>query len=136
MSLTRYLITMGIATIVSAVSWVFVVAFIDPRNSGAFGLTLFFMSFFLGIFGMSSILGFLLRRLFQRRETSFRLVAISFRQATLLAVLVTGSLMLQAGRIFTFWTAFLLLFLLLLIEAFFVARASSREVQRGGLHGA
>ncbi|MBI5405071.1 MAG: hypothetical protein HY976_02495 [Candidatus Kerfeldbacteria bacterium] len=133
MSLNRYLIIMGIATLVSAGSWLLVVLFLDPTASGVVGVTLFFGSFFLGVFGLCSIIGFVVRHVIQRHETSFRVVAISFRQAGWFAILVTVSLILQSQRLFTVWTAFLLLVMLSLLEAFFVARTASRP--RGGSYG-
>ncbi len=135
MSLKRYLITMGIATIVSSVSWLLVVFFLDPQ-SGFVGVALFFVSFCLSMFGLASIAGYLLRKLFQRRETDFRLVAISFRQAGLLALLLGGSLFLQSQRLFTWWTALLLLLLVSIIEAFFIARSESRQAKAGDQRGA
>ncbi|MBI4092603.1 MAG: hypothetical protein HY420_01635 [Candidatus Kerfeldbacteria bacterium] len=134
MSLKRYLITMGIATLVSFASWVLALLYLDP-TSGVVSVTLFFVSFFLAIFGLASIVGFLGRRIFQRRVTPFRLVAISFRQAALFGVLLTGSLFLQAHRLFTVWTALFLLVFLSLAEALFVARESSREQRRENSHG-
>lgn len=136
MSIRRYLVTMVVATIVSAASWFLVVAFLDPQSSGFLGISLFFFSFFLAIFGMSSIIGYGVRRFCQRYETQFRIVAISFRQATLIAVLLTASLILQSYRLFTWWTAILLLVFLSLVEAFFVARDAVRPGQQGVRHGA
>lgn len=135
MSIQRYLITMSLATVISAASWLLVLIFLDPETSGIIGLTLFFLSFFLMIFGLVSIVGFVARRLLQRREESFRLVAVSFRHAALLALLLTSSLFLQSQRVFTWWTAILLLIFLTLIEAFFAARETAR-VQKGGSRGA
>jgi len=134
MSIYRYLFTMGIATVVSAGSWFLVLSFLDPLTSGAVGIALFFGSFCLTVFGLCSLAGFFVRRLIQRQETPFRLVAVSFRQAGLFAILITGSLMLQSQRLFTLWTAFLLLLTLTLIEAYFVARQASRR-QHGGSYG-
>lgn len=135
MSLIRYLITMSIATLVAAASWVLVIIFLDPSATGVIGVMLFFGSFFLMVFGLASTIGFLLRSLFQRREQPFRLVAISFRQAGLFAILLSVGLLLQSQRLFTWWTAFLLLVILSLVEAFFLARTATRQTH-GGSRGA
>lgn len=124
MSLTRYIAIMGIGTVISAASWVIVLMFIDPETIGFVGVSLFFISFFLMIFGIASIVGFVVRRIFQRSEVAFKLVAISFRQAILIALLLSGTLFLQSKRLFTWWTSIPLLVFLSLIEAFFVARSS------------
>lgn len=134
MSLTRYLIAMGLATVVSTVSWILVVAFLEPQ-SGFVGLILFFVSFFLAVFGAASIVGYLVRRIFQRHIADFKIVAVSFRQATLFAMLLSVSLFLQSQRLFTWWTAALLLVFLSLIEAFFIAQSESRQSKLGGSHG-
>lgn len=135
MSLKRYLITMAMGTAIAAVSWVMVVLFLDPGSTGLIGLLLFFSSFWLTVFGVASIAGFVVRWIFQRREASFRLVAVSFRQAILVAVLLTGSLFLQSQQLFNWWTVLSLIVFLSLVESFFVARAESREA-RGNSRGA
>ncbi|MFH0829073.1 MAG: hypothetical protein V1907_02745 [Candidatus Kerfeldbacteria bacterium] len=124
MSLTRYLTIMGIGTAISSASWIIVLMFIDPETIGFVGVALFFVSFFLMIFGIASIVGFVVRRLFQRYEVAFKLVAISFRQAILIALMLSGTLFLQSRRLFTWWTSIPLLVFLSLVEAFFVARSS------------
>lgn len=137
MSLSRYLTIMGIGTAIAAASWVMVLLFLDPQSSGMVGHALFFVSFFLTMFGITSIVGYMARRIFQRREVPFKLVAISFRQAILLGLLLTGSLFLQSRHLFTWWTSLLLLTFLTLIESFFVARsATGRHASSGGLNGA
>lgn len=137
MSLKRYLIIMGIGTAIAAASWVMVLLFLDPQVSGTIGIILFFTSFFMVIFGISSIVGYLVRRIFQRHEVAFKLVGISFRQAVLIATLLTGCLFLQSKGYFTWWTSLLLLVFLSLLEAFFVARASGgRHAASRGAHGA
>lgn len=135
MSLKRYLTTMAVGTAIAASSWVMVLLFLDPQSTGFIGLVLFFSSFFLMIFGLASIVGFVVRWIFQRRETSFRLVSISFRQAILAGLLLTGSLWLQSQQLFTWWTAAALVMFLSLVEAFFVARAESRQSRNGGHRG-
>lgn len=134
MSLKRYLITMGIATAVALVSWSLVLIFFDPA-SGAIGRTLFFMSFFLSMFGILSVVGFFLRKVIQRSEAAFRLVAISFRQGALFALLLTSSMILLSQRLFTWWTSSLLLIFVTLLEAFFVARETNRSRHSGRSHG-
>lgn len=137
MPLSRYFTIMGISTAIAAASWVMVIMFLDPTSSGPVGLSLFFLSFFLMIFGIASIVGYTVRRLFQRQEIAFRLVAISFRQAILVSMLLTVSLFLQSRRLFTVWTSLTLLTFLSLLEAFFVARSSTgRHASNGGLNGA
>lgn len=126
---------MGFGTIIASASWMLVLFFLDPQ-SGVAGLALFFTSFSLTVFGIASLLGFFVRRLFQRKEPAFRLVAISFRQAALIALLLTAALFLQSHQLFTAWTALLLLFFVSLIEAFFAARTAAQQSQRGGTRGA
>ena len=137
MPLNRYFIIMGTGTAIAAASWVMVLLFLNPQVSGVVGVAFFFASFFLVIFGIASIVGYAARRIFQRHEIAFKLVALSFRQAILIALLLTGSLFLQSRGYFTWWTALLLLLFLTLIEAFFAARTSaSRHASPGGAHGA
>lgn len=127
---------MGTGTAIAAASWVMVLLFLNPQVTGAVGVVLFFVSFFLVIFGIASIVGYAARRIFRRHEIAFKLVALSFRQAILIAALLTGSLFLQSRGYFTWWTALLLLLFLTLVEAFFAARAtSSRHATPGGVHG-
>lgn len=124
---------MMIATVIAAASWILVVLFLDPASSGTIGVTLFFVSFFLTIFGMASMAGYAVRRLFHPSATPFRLVAVSFRQAALLGLLLTTSLFLQSRQYFTWWTAVSLFAFVSFLEALFAARDGAR--QRGGSHG-
>jgi hypothetical protein len=120
---------------ISTASWVMVIVFLDPQDSGIVGRSLFFLSFFLSIFGFASTIGYVSRRVFQRHEPPFRLVATSFRQGILFGILLTVSLVLQSQRLFTWWSALMLVVFLSLIEAFLVAREAAYHASRGGAHG-
>lgn len=103
MTLRHYLIIMILSTLLCAVALGVVVINVNPAETSRFGLSFFFVSFFLAILGFLSIAFFGILRFFGREKLPmFRYVERSFRDAFLLAIFVTAFLALQGARII-FW---------------------------------
>ena len=122
MSLRKYLITLGIATFFCWLAWVLVLSFINPFQAGTIGLFCFYTSLFFYLPGTFAIIGFLLRRVMNRKEAPFRYLGVSLRQGLLLSVLIVGSLFLQGNRLFVWWSLLLLTLGLIILEIFFLTR--------------
>ncbi len=122
MSLKKYLIVMGASNAGLWAAWVLIVFNLDPQESGRLALALFYVSLCLALAGTFALIGFFLRALAFRQTPIFRHLGVAHRQGFLLAVLTTGSLMLQAGKLFTWWSALLLLAIIIGIESLFVNR--------------
>ena len=126
MTLRQYLILMTISAIFCWVIWVSVLYLIDPTQAGFLGFTFFYLSLFLSVVGTMSVMGLILRMKFGKEELVFRTVTVSFRQATLLGLLVIGGLILKSQRILTWWNILFLVLALTVIEFFFISYAKKR----------
>ncbi|MFA5413817.1 MAG: hypothetical protein WC348_04785 [Patescibacteria group bacterium] len=126
MTLRQYLVLMTISAIFCWVIWVSVLYLIDPTQAGFLGFTFFYLSLFLSIVGTMSVLGLILRMKLGKEELVFKTVTTSFRQATLLGLLVIGGLILKSQRILTWWNILFLLLALIVIEFFFISYAKKR----------
>lgn len=122
MTLRNYLIGMLAGTLLCWLSFIMVIYSINPEQSGAIGLICFYISLFLSLIGTFSLLGFFLRSLLEKHEITYRQLNISFRQGIFFSLLTVISLFMQANKILTWWNTILLIFLLTLLEFFFVAK--------------
>ena len=120
------MVLMTISAIFCWVIWVSVLYLIDPTQAGFLGFTFFYLSLFLSIVGTMSVLGLILRMKLGKEELVFKTVTTSFRQATLLGLLVIGGLILKSQRILTWWNILFLLLALIVIEFFFISYAKKR----------
>lgn len=118
MPLKKYLILMLFSTLTAWVSFVAVISTMSP-GAGLLPLLLFYLTIFLALLGSFFLLGFLLRFLFNRDTPPYRHLAVSFRQGLLFAILVTGSLLLQAAQYLRWWNLILFLIFMVILEFFF-----------------
>jgi hypothetical protein len=112
----------------TALSWaavIMIVTMIDPTGSRWPVFLVFYVSLFLAVGGTFSVIGFLSRVavLGQRLHLS-RQVAVSFRQAVMVAVMTIALLLLQSKTMLTWWNAALIIGTLTLFESFFISLAS------------
>ncbi len=121
MSLKHYLIWMALGTVVAWGAFWGVVNYLDPESAGTFGLLFFYVSIFLSLAGTLTLFGFGWRYWRHPDEVLFRQVSISFRQGSLLGVLVVGVLFLQANQLATWWNLSLLVIFLTLLEFFWLS---------------
>jgi len=100
----------------------------DPTSGGWLAFGLFYFVLFLSILGSLSLLGYGLRRFWNRKRGIPRImVADSFRQATIFAAVVVVALWLQSGRILTWWNMLLLILLATFVEFAFLVFHSQSE---------
>lgn len=121
MTLRQYLILMTISAVFCWAIWVSVLYLIDPTEAGFLGFAFFYLSLFLALAGTLSVLGLLLRMKFGKEGPIFKTVTISFRQATLLGLLVIGGLILKSQRILTWWNMIFLILAVVVLEFFFMS---------------
>ena len=127
MTLRQYLVLMTISTIFCWVIWVSVLYLIDPTTAGILGFIFFYLSFFLALAGTLSVLGLLLRMKFGKEEAVFKTVTTSFRQATMLGLLVVGALFLKSKDILTWWNTLFLVMAIVVSELFFVSYHKTKQ---------
>lgn len=125
MSLPRFLVLLGVSTLLSWVTWGLVLFYLDP-SAGAFNVLLFAASLFLALSGTVALAGFVVR-LWRSGAVEFvlyRALATSVRQGFLLGALTVTVLVLQGSRLLRWWNALALLLALTLIET--LAQQQSR----------
>ena len=115
---------MIIATLIAWLGFSIVVLSVDPQTTNWVGIGLFYITLLISLSGSGAIIGFIVRFLFLKHELIARSVLVAFRQAFLIAVMVTIIFFFLAHKIFnTLNVALLILgvsaleFLLLSLES-------------------
>ena len=80
---------------------------------------MFFVSLFVFITGILTLIGFYIRVKISNNEVFFANFKPSLRQAALFSLALTGILALQTLRVLTWWDALMLALSILLIELYF-----------------
>jgi hypothetical protein len=128
MTLRQYLSAMLAATILAWTAVGLIVTTVDPEDTLPAVFGVFYASVFLAVAGTFSVIGFVLRlALLRKPQLVSRQVAVSFRQAILLATLVVAALALQSRELLTWWNALLVVAALTLLEFFFVSARVRQE---------
>lgn len=96
-----------LGTILSAMSLVAIVMFINPYCEGHLGKVLFFISIFLFFLGVFTIVGFCLRKWIIHKKTCLSCARDSFRQGILFSLILTMLLFLQMIGMFN-WGSIIL----------------------------
>ncbi|MFH1890890.1 MAG: hypothetical protein ABIJ91_05010 [Candidatus Kuenenbacteria bacterium] len=128
MTLKKYLIYMALATLFCAIAWFEVLFFVNPLSTGPIGFVLFYLSLFLTLWGIFSIIGFLARYIFKKNEFAYNHVKTSFRQGFLFSLLLAGSSFLQSYKLLVWWNLLLLIGLLAIVEYFFTFSTYKNQV--------
>lgn len=118
----RYIGIIGIAGLLSWTAFLIVLFKLNPLESPGLSLGLFFTTLFLALMSTFSILGFYFRLYLNHNEIYYHHINISLRQGILLSALAILALAFQLVRVLTWWTGFLLVFAVLLIEFYFLLR--------------
>jgi hypothetical protein len=120
MTLKKYLFLMTIATLLCWGALGLILIFVNPYEAGLLGLLFFYSTLFLGLSGVFSIIGFVLRYLIKRNEFAYQQVKTAFRQGLMFALLIVTALILQGFKLLVWWNLLLLIILLGGVEYFFV----------------
>lgn len=106
-----------LATILAWLGFFIIITSFDPTQGSWLVYAMFYMMLFLSVLGTLSLLGFLFRILFYGKRARLKVLVIeSFRQAIIFSAVVVLALMLQAGRVLTWWNMLLLIVLATVIE--------------------
>lgn len=120
MSLKLYLWLVGLASFLALVSFLAILWFFSPENIGGLILVLFFLSFFMALCGFFGLLAFYFRHRRHKDKPSIYFLGISFREGTLLSILLVGFLAMLFFQIFYWWTALIFLIIIVAIETTFL----------------
>lgn len=124
MVLHRYVFLGVIATLFSWGAWTLILFTVDPATSGGLGLGSFLLTLFVAVLGTATLLGIALRRALAGSAVAYHVLGVSVRQAVFLSLIVTGSLLLKAMNLFTWWSIGLLFGGLVILEYFFHSKGS------------
>ena len=122
MTLRSYIWGMRIVALFSIIALIGILFYVDPEVSGTAGKALFYLVLFILISVIFNLILLRLRKKIISSETVFANVALSFRQGILLAILVSGLLLMQAERMLVWWSGLILLAGVFLIELYFLSR--------------
>ncbi|OIO18083.1 hypothetical protein COT27_01450 [Candidatus Kuenenbacteria bacterium CG08_land_8_20_14_0_20_37_23] len=126
MTLRKYLISMILATFFCLIAWLEVIFFVNPENTDTLGFILFYASLFLTLWGIFSLIGFVVRYIFIKQDFAYAQVKAAFRQGFFFSILLNSSLFLQSQKLLVWWNTLLLVGLLTAIEFFFINFHSER----------
>jgi len=121
MTLKQLLISVFVATAVCWLGWALVLLQIDPTANGIGGLFIFYLCLFFALCGTFFLISFGIRKIFNRSDLEYRIVATSFRQSFFFALLINGVLFLQSKNLLTWWNIILLVLGLSILEFFFLS---------------
>lgn len=122
MTHNRYLSFVGIAGLVSWIAWFIVLNKLDPFESTALALILFFLSLFFALGCTFTVIGFYFRMWLNKNEIYSNHIAIAFRQGIELSVIALGCIMFLILGVLNWWSGVLLILSVSIVELYFVAR--------------
>ena len=122
MFLNRYVLSVVIASITSFLSLYLVLSKIDPFTDERLALILFFISLFLAVSTVLTLVGYFFRILFYREELFMNHFNVSLRQGIILGFCLCAIMGFQVFRTLTWWNGLIILLISFLVELYFVAR--------------
>jgi len=111
MTSKSYLWGMGLASGLAFISFAAIMYFVSPEGDSAGILVLLFLSLFLALCGFFGLVGFFIRRRRAASALATSLLTTSFREGTLLSLLLVGFLIMKTYQVFYWWTALIFLIL-------------------------
>ncbi len=129
MSFAVYLRIMALTSLLAWLGWIMVLLRVDPIETGALGLFLFYVTLFAALLGTVAVLGALYRIfVLKRQHIIMREARSAFRHGLLLSLVAVVSLALSAQALCTWWNMLGLLILIGSIEYLFVSMEESRRM--------
>jgi len=120
MTLKIYLWGIALASALALGSFLAIIWFFAPENADTAVLSLLFFSLFLALCGFFGLLGFYIRRKRLKEEILISHLGISFREGTLLSLLLVSFLLMRSLGFFYWWSALILLLAVIASEAIFL----------------
>lgn len=119
---------MGFGTALAWVAWIIIIQGVNPDEAGGIGLLFFYSTLFLAITGTLSLGGLMYRVGIRKRdEVLSREVRITFRHAVLLSFIGIGALGFSAQGMLKWYTLFVLIGSVVLIEYVFLLIQEARR---------
>lgn len=122
MRVSHFLVLLAAAGLVSGAAWVVVVLFIDPTQTGAIGIALFYATLACTVFAVVVLLGLfsrvMLKRVQKQSVVAFHLMLPTLRQALWCSCIVVVSLILASQELFSWFVGLVLVLFFSLLEGF------------------
>jgi len=113
---------MATGTIMCWVAWFFILLNIAPEQAGLVGFVFFYVSLFLGVVGLFSVIGLTLKKQkSDKDDIIFRQVKRTFKQGILFGSFVVLALLLLQFNLLFWWNAILLALLYIVLEGAIVS---------------
>ena len=123
MSISKSLSLIFLSTLFFWLIFVIFLIFVEPTEGGIFALIIFFLSLFLGLLGIFTLLFIILKfRHLKNKEKIFEKFSSSFRQAIFISIFLISLLILRTLRFLEWWSAASLLLFFLLLELIFLTK--------------
>lgn len=122
MSFRSYILLILFSTILCGSSLMIIIFSINPYEANVLIFAFFYLSLFLSLTGVITIVNSVIKKIFIKNKILFRQIAVSFRQAILFALLITICMALQSQRILVWWNMLLLIAVLSTIELFAISK--------------
>lgn len=120
MTLQSYLFGLKISTLFAFSAWASVMLYVDPSSAGAFGGGLFFMTLFLWLAGVLTLLLTWSQKMIFNDECAAGSLGSNMRQSAFASGLILALLGLQYLKVLAFWNGLLIAVAFLLIELHFI----------------
>lgn len=117
--MTNIILTVVGAGAASLIAWIIVIWKLDPFQSTGLALGLFFISLFVFLVSLFTLLGFFVRQYINKGEIFFVHFNVSLRQGILLAALSAVALFFLIIGVLRIWNAIILFIIVILLELYF-----------------
>lgn len=125
MSLKQYLFLLLIGAITSWSAFILVLFFLNPETTNALGFAFFYSSLFFALTISFALAGYLIRSLFKKVDSVSWKVNIAFRQGIFFAIVVCGSLLMLANKLFSWLNLLFLVLIMTMLEFFLINKKNN-----------
>ncbi len=126
-----YLFIFFCITLFSLGFFILIFSNVDPYSSDTLTISMFFISLFIFLTGLLTLIGFYLRVKFTNNEVFYANFKPSLRQATLFSLAFSGVLILNSLQVLTWWDGIMFALSILLVELYFQNKLiSNNQLQK------
>lgn len=127
MPINAYFFGLKISTAIVFFAWTMIVLYVNPEESGVLGKTIFFMTFFLWLFGFSTLLASWIHDRLAGEHSSGHILGRIMRRSIFISAFSVILLLLQYFKVLMLWNVLFVVVAFLLLELYFVHNASQRR---------
>jgi len=109
----------SVAGFVAFLAWLLVLFKLDPYQSMGIALGFFFVTFFITLACLFTVLGFYFRVWLLKNEIFYKHINTSLRQGFFLSLIASLSLVFQMMKVLSWWSGLLLVLIFVLLELYF-----------------